>query len=117
MTPVPMPCKALNSVIDGSSSPGARLPDWMASASISVTCCAARRRSRVLTSRAGTFAVLGERPAGAGQVAAALQPRVQLVEDGTADLPYLQVPQSGLDAALGLSITPFYETFHADGAQ
>jgi hypothetical protein len=42
-------------------------------------------------------AVLGERPAGAGQVAAARQPRVQLVEDGTADLPYLQVPQSGLD--------------------
>ena len=44
-------------------------------------------------------AVLGEWPAGAGQVAAALQPRVQLVEDGPADLPYLQVPQGGLDGA------------------
>jgi hypothetical protein len=44
-------------------------------------------------------AVLDERPAGAGQVAAALQPGVQLVEDGAADLPHLDMPQSGLDGA------------------
>jgi hypothetical protein len=44
-------------------------------------------------------AVLNERPAGAGQVAAALQPGVQLVEDGAADLPHLDMPQSGLDGA------------------
>jgi len=39
MTPVPIPCKALSSVIDGSSSPGARIPDRIASVSVSVTCC------------------------------------------------------------------------------
>ncbi len=44
-------------------------------------------------------AVLGERPAGAGQVTAALQPGVQLVEGGAADLPHLDMPQSGLDGA------------------
>jgi hypothetical protein len=44
-------------------------------------------------------AVLDERPSGAGQVAAALQPGVQLVEDGAADLPHLDMPQSGLDGA------------------
>jgi len=43
--------------------------------------------------------VLGERPAGTGQVAAALEPRVQLVEDGAADFPHLQVPEGGLDGA------------------
>ena len=43
--------------------------------------------------------MLDERPAGAGQVAAALQPGVQLVEDGAADLPHLDMPQSGLDGA------------------
>ena len=55
MTPVPMPCRALSSVIDGSSSPGARLPDRMASASVSVTCCQAGRGSRGLITRAGTL--------------------------------------------------------------
>jgi hypothetical protein len=45
------------------------------------------------------IAVLDERPARAGQVATALQPGVQLVEDGPADLPHLDMPQSGLDGA------------------
>lgn len=44
-------------------------------------------------------AVLGERPSDAGQGAAALQPRVELVEDGAANLPHLQVPEGGLDRA------------------
>ena len=43
--PVPMPCRPLNSVIDGSSSPGARIPDRIASVSASVTCCQAGRGS------------------------------------------------------------------------
>ena len=43
-------------------------------------------------------AVLDERPPGAGQVAAALY-GVQLVEDGAADLPHLQVPEGRLDGA------------------
>ena len=55
MIPVPMPCRALNSVIDGSSSPGARMPDWMASVKISLTCCQAERRSRGLITRDGTL--------------------------------------------------------------
>ena len=42
-------------------------------------------------------AMLDERPAGARQVAAALQPRVQLVEDRAADLPHFDMSQSGLD--------------------
>ena len=49
-------------------------------------------------------AVLGERPAGASQVAAALQPRVQLVEDGAADLAHLQVPEGRLDGAADESL-------------
>ena len=53
MTPVPMPCSALSSVIDGSSSPGARIPDRMASVSVSVTCCQAGRGSRGLIARTG----------------------------------------------------------------
>ena len=43
------------------------------------------------------IAVLDERLARAGQVAAALELRVQLVEDGAAHLPHLHVPQGGLD--------------------
>jgi hypothetical protein len=50
-------------------------------------------------------AVLGERPAGAGQVAAALQPRVQLVEDRAADPPHLEVAEGGLDGAADIRPT------------
>ena len=49
-------------------------------------------------------AVLGERPAGAGQFAVPLQPRVQLVEDGPADLPHLKVAQGRLDGAADESL-------------
>ena len=49
-------------------------------------------------------AVLGERPAGAGQVAAALQLRVQLVEDGAAHLPHLHGPEGRLDRAADESL-------------
>jgi len=43
--------------------------------------------------------VLGERLAAAGKVTATLQPCVQLIQDGPAYLPYLQVAQGGLDGA------------------
>ena len=55
MTPVPMPCRALSSVIDGSSSPGARIPDPIASASVSVTCFQAGRGSSWLITRTRTL--------------------------------------------------------------
>ena len=55
MTPVPMPCRALTSVIDGSSSPEARTPDRMASVSVSATCCQAGRESRGLIASTGTL--------------------------------------------------------------
>jgi hypothetical protein len=55
MTPVPMPCRALSSVIDGSSSPGTRIPARMASVSVSVTCCQAGRVSCGLIVRLGTL--------------------------------------------------------------
>lgn len=41
ITPVPMPSSALSRVMDGSSSPGASVPDWMAPASAPATCCQA----------------------------------------------------------------------------
>ena len=55
ITPVPMSCRALSSMIDGSSSPGTRSPAWMASASVSLTCRQAGRESSRLTVRAGTL--------------------------------------------------------------
>ena len=68
---------------------GARRPDWMASASIIGDLLRGRAAVAGVDHQRRDVAVLGERPAGAGQVAAALQPRVQLVEDGAADLPHL----------------------------
>ena len=47
--------QALSSVIDGSSSPGTRIPDRIASVSVSVTCCQAGRESRGLITRTGTL--------------------------------------------------------------
>ena len=99
MTPVPMPCRALSSVIDGNSSPGARIPDWIASVSIAATCCQPERRIARVDRQHRDVAVLDERPAGAGQVAAALELRVQLVEDRAAHLPHLHRPEGGLDGA------------------
>jgi len=55
MTPVPMPCRTLTSVIDGNSSPGTRIPDRMASVSVAVTCYQARRGSRGLIVSTGTL--------------------------------------------------------------
>jgi hypothetical protein len=52
---VPIPCRALTSVIDGSSSPGPRIPDWMATVSVAVTCCQAGRESRGLITSNGTL--------------------------------------------------------------
>ena len=49
-------------------------------------------------------AVLGEGPPGTGQVATALQPRVQLIQDRAANLPHLQVPEGGLDSAADESL-------------
>jgi hypothetical protein len=99
MTQVPMPCRGIHLGDRG------QLVAWWEEPRLDSL---GQRRGDLLPGRTGVarvdrqhrhVAVLDERLEGAGQVAAALELRVQLVEDEAAHLPHLHRPEGGLDGA------------------